>query len=1420
MTFYASRNAGTISTGGVSSVNITGTGTAFTAAQVGAKVYFNNGANTFTVATVISTTSITATVAQTIPAGTPFTVDEPGTVGNAGVSSANLTGVGTAFVAANTQSRLDIAGIPAAFVKTVTNGTNIVLDRAVAVPDGSKYQIVSMLVQTGTDTDPSQLLNIFGVTKDQEGGNNGLFTPRITRIQVPYRIRQNGICTVNATTYRLYMSLKNVSLTIEVPIWQLNPTGTLTLGSKQIVNGVSTSASLPAIYFENDSTNWPTDAASLWAVSGSQLNWYAAIESKAICYFEGKIDFGNATLMVGDAASAAANSVAVFSQSLTQSFTGNGLTFVGSAIQNKALIPMSFGITNALARMFQVSDGRSDDINTDKCIDCDFGIYAGAKASVYGSSKGIKSVTKGWFLGTWDVPHTSSADYGAVLIYAKMQFAPKTASGATITTSDTIYVFDEVDNGSRKDYSGASTNSTTPGYVGTGNMTNWLPTTQYTGAIGATGLSSVINVLLQVTTIPYNAVGSRDSRQSTDGTLTYTIKSYFYQTTTFTTNTSGIGTLVDSPRLPADVYASSLTLAQATARQSDIGVNTSTNTLTINNPITLDDQYCIAKKWNASVANAFYPTKSTGLITPTGKVADCAALNIVGIEKLTAGTSLNSIKSAGTVTANGKFSIGVEGNVLQSTPTDLSGVAVKGNLTFNTNTPMTITLTNCTITGTISNTGSGLVTVTNSGSTITTVGANVVTRLSSALSLTLPAGTSIYVSNGVGAQADYVAASGSSYSLDTTGGTGTWAVKVAKYGQLAQTFTFTPATGGTTSITVTFLPDMGVIQPAAGTVAAYTSFDGYDKLYDYGAYFETTAAGIAAARITQRSGTSIDLNTVSLIADANAATAWSYSAGLLTVKAPTLASGSAFSRLVTTGTITTSNGAVITGYIEDSLGIRVKVTKSGGGTFNIAARSGTTGSYVDLGYQAGVSSVTYTVPKGTPVEVAAWSLGCVTYTRLIDTTAGSMALAMEMTPNAAINTALDVTSYLSNIALSLDISGASPVFVITFNAAMTVSGIELGKAIIHRLVGSEVALRAGFPPGSTSTIVINADEITNQLPAVRVALGASVPVTGRVYLDFFINQAGALAINPAYVINPVQADGNQVQILRSKPALDAEYLAAKVVAALPPSAGGMGITLAQIEASTVLAKEATLATKASQLSVNALATPPTPAQNAAAVRAELATELGRIDVATSTRLATTGYTAPANADISAIRAKTDTLVNADLSALAKKTDLPAAPDNAGIAAIKAKTDTLTNADLSSLATHADATALSLQMGAPAQANALAALATANQAEHDATQAAIAALPAPAAPPTPAQNAAAVRTELAAELGRLDAAVSTRLATTDYTAPANADIAAIKAKTDVLLNADLSGVAAAQALQGVADTLATVAAAVDDLQGMV
>jgi hypothetical protein len=58
-------------------------------------------------------------------------------------------------------------------------------------------------------------------------------------------------------------------------------------------------------------------------------------------------------------------------------------------------------------------------------------------------------------------------------------------------------------------------------------------------------------------------------------------------------------------------------------------------------------------------------------------------------------------------------------------------------------------------------------------------------------------------------------------------------------------------------------------------------------------------------------------------------------------------------------------------------------------------------------------------------------------------------------------------------------------------------------------------------------------------------------------------------------------------------------------------------------------------------------------------------------------------------------------------------------------------------------------------------------------------------------PSASTVASAVRTELATELARVDAAISSRLADADYVAPANSDVAAVKAVTDAL-NTDRLG----------------------------
>jgi hypothetical protein len=174
---------------------------------------------------------------------------------------------------------------------------------------------------------------------------------------------------------------------------------------------------------------------------------------------------------------------------------------------------------------------------------------------------------------------------------------------------------------------------------------------------------------------------------------------------------------------------------------------------------------------------------------------------------------------------------------------------------------------------------------------------------------------------------------------------------------------------------------------------------------------------------------------------------------------------------------------------------------------------------------------------------------------------------------------------------------------------------------------------------------------------------------------------------------------------------------------------------------------------------------PTAAQNATAVRSELATELGRIDVATSTRLSTAGYTAPptaaaVRAEIDANSTKLDVAVGTRLSSAGYT-----APANTDIAAIKAKTDNLPATPASegsvtarpTLAQIEASTVLAKEATAQAVKSKTDNLPS-DPADESSIQAAIAAIP---SAPSASSVASAVRTELSTELARVDVAVSTR-----------------------------------------------------------
>ena len=136
-----------------------------------------------------------------------------------------------------------------------------------------------------------------------------------------------------------------------------------------------------------------------------------------------------------------------------------------------------------------------------------------------------------------------------------------------------------------------------------------------------------------------------------------------------------------------------------------------------------------------------------------------------------------------------------------------------------------------------------------------------------------------------------------------------------------------------------------------------------------------------------------------------------------------------------------------------------------------------------------------------------------------------------------------------------------------------------------------------------------------------------------------------------------------------------------------PSAASIA-SATRTELTTELGRlDAAVSTRLATSGYTAPTTPPTAAANATAVRTELATELARVDVATSSRLATSGYTAPTTPPtVAAIRSEMDSnstkLANLDATVSSRL----ASSVSTNITAIKAKTDLLNTDRLGQVAT--------------------------------------------------------------------------------------------------------------------------------------
>ena len=481
---------------------------------------------------------------------------------------------------------------------------------------------------------------------------------------------------------------------------------------------------------------------------------------------------------------------------------------------------------------------------------------------------------------------------------------------------------------------------------------------------------------------------------------------------------------------------------------------------------------------------------------------------------LAAGTNLTGITAAGGITTSTALNnLTVIGNVTQATPTNLTGLKLTGNLTFNTNTNTTITLSNCSISGTISNSGTGQISIINNGSTIGSLGLNIAPPIITAtLTLSGLNGDSLYVTDSNGNQKAYVASSGSNYSLDVTGGTGVWSVKVAKYGFFSQSFTFTPANGGVFSFVPVLVSDPSISQASATLVGAYTTVNNPDQIYDLCALYETTNAGIAYPNMATKQNKFVLLAYGYVFASTGVV--FSFANNIITLNCTSFSSGATFTSGLTTlgsantGTATLNYPVLANGsngentwltlsltpgdevYVSDNNGVTKDNVTASSSQYTFGAPAGSTGSWNYIIGQYGYTQQTGSfTPTGGLINQ--------TITPVLDTSITTQNKTV-VSSYTILDTAAKVYDYAALYATTPSgILEGSPVAIsgITLNFGSKNVVIDANAALVYSYSGNTVTIKASI---LTAEIITNGTVTYLNGATVKGIVSDSTGYTGEV----------------------------------------------------------------------------------------------------------------------------------------------------------------------------------------------------------------------------------------------------------------------------------------------------------------------------------
>ena len=661
-------------------------------------------------------------------------------------NTAIVTGTGTSFAAGDV-GKLFIVGAQWAYIKTFVSTTSIILDAVfVTAVSGAAFSLAlasAAITQSGTDANLTGLANVPGVYRTQA---DIATTHTLYRTQHPFVQAASASLTINAQTEQLQYSGTT---------WQgfLGPaTATLIMTGYYTVNGVqfaSENYAFVGVRQGNDGNNIHIRHSGRVEILGcaiyadSRLDFFGV--SAYLKLRDAVIDGGTKVaakrVLIGQGVTLDAINYRIYN--LYFDFVGSGGVIVVNDLGGEYFASTSYAFYNENNTAGQTLTKR--DFVSVGCAN-DYSVY-----STGGSLRTamINAVNGTVFkaISSFGTGFNHSIDFSK-----EVAFTAATQAGVALQD---VQVF-------ARDYNDGRRHNA--------NGTNWIPDRTYVWSTDATGAAALQRVYTGEAFGTFNTLLTDFSYRSKNLNNTdifgFYVKKYGYFLTAFDLSLKNAGVLTQPVSL---VQNPAITISRAAA-------------LALTTLATVDDLLDRAHAWGTdpSIAILEYPTSSSMIIEDSGKVANAGARSIVidsaaasafavntgtnvitvkastlakGAKFDTVQASAITVNASTTVSANlvgavtnagtlsgaitgavintGTLSSGttITGNVTQATPTDLTGVTITGNYTFNTNTPITVTFTNSSVSGTVSNSGTGLVTITlASGSTIGTVGSNVVTQ--------------------------------------------------------------------------------------------------------------------------------------------------------------------------------------------------------------------------------------------------------------------------------------------------------------------------------------------------------------------------------------------------------------------------------------------------------------------------------------------------------------------------------------------------------------------------------------------------------------------------------------------------------------------------------------------------------------------